>query len=102
MLTLVLIILIVLWFLGYGPIQAFTVPLFDLNGRSISLWDVLIFLVITSLIGLLPSPFRQIAVVAAILYLLSILGIFVSIAGISSILVLAVIGGLILYILRLA
>ncbi len=101
MLALILIVLIVLWFLGYGPIQAFSVDLFNLFGHTVTLWDILIFLLITSLIGVLPSPFRQIAAVAVILYLLSIFGIF-AITGLSSLIVLAVIGGLVLYILRIA
>lgn len=95
MLVALLVILIVLWFLGYIHIPNFFIPniaLFTLNGHIISLWDVLIFLVITALIGILPSPIRQIAFVVYILWVLSTLG-FLAIPGLASILVIAIIVG---------
>lgn len=79
MLLALLIILIILWILGYIPISLFPVPnvtLFAINGYPITLWNFLIFLVIVSLIGILPRPFREIAGVLGIVWILSILGIF--------------------------
>ncbi|HZZ98740.1 MAG TPA: hypothetical protein VFG51_02295 [Candidatus Saccharimonadia bacterium] len=99
MLGIVLVVLIILWLLGYitipgAPIHNIT--LFVINHRSITLWDVVIFFVIIWLIDLLPSPFRQIAAVILLLYTLSTLGI-IAIAGLSSLLVIAMIIGLAIY-----
>lgn len=97
MLLAIIIILIVLWFLGYNPFSWITVPditLFTFNNRPITLWSILIFLVIGAAIGILPSPLRQIASVLLALWVLSILGV-ISIAGLPSLIVIAVIAGLI-------
>jgi hypothetical protein len=50
------------------------------------------------IVGILPSPLRQIAAVLLILWILALFGIIV-IAGISNLLVLAVIIGLVLFVL---
>lgn len=99
MLETLLVILITLWFLGYLRIDAIPVPdlvLFSLNGQSITLWNILILLVIATVIGILPSPFREIASVLAVLWVLSVLGIL-ALGGLSSMLVIAIIVGLVLY-----
>lgn len=92
-----LVILIILWFLGYIHIQGLSIPdvtLFMINGQPVTLWNILILLVIASLLGILPRPFREIAGVLLLLWILSILGI-IAIAGLSNLLVLAVIIGVI-------
>ncbi len=100
MLEALLVILIILWFLGYlrvgglPPIPDFF--LFSLNGQQITLWNILTLLVISTVIGVLPSPFREIAGVLLILWVLSVLGIL-ALGGLSSMLVIAIIVGLILY-----
>ncbi len=94
-----IIILAILWFLGYihiGGVAVPNIPLFTLNSQVITLWDVLILLVLATIVGVLPSPFRQIAGVILIFWILSVLGILVF-AGLSSLLVLAVVVGLIFY-----
>jgi hypothetical protein len=96
MLTAILLLLIVLWLVGYGPAASLQMPLFSIGRQSISLWDVLIFAVILWLIGALPSPFREIAGIFLLLWVLSTLGIL-AIAGLSSMLLIAVIVGLVLY-----
>ena len=96
MLIIILVILIILFLTGSIHISGFTIPhtvLFNLNGHPITLINTLIFLAIA--IGVLPSPFREIAGVLFILWLLSILG-FIAIAGLSTLLVLAIIVGIIL------
>jgi len=96
MLAAVLILLVVLWFLGYVHVPNFSVPdipLFAVNGHVVTLVEGLIFLVFAAAAGMLPTPIRQIAVVALILWVLSTLGI-IAITGLSSILVIAVIVGL--------
>jgi hypothetical protein len=103
MIAVLLVILVLLWFLGYVRLDALPIPdlqLFVINGQPITLWNILIFLVIAGLVGILPSPLRQIAGVFLILWVLSILGIL-AIAGLSSLLVLAIIVGLIAYLLGL-
>ena len=101
MLGAILLILIVLWFFGYIHIQGLTfpnIPLFTLNGHSISLWDLLIFLVILWAIEALPGPLRVIAGVLLITWLLSTLGI-VAVAGLPHIIVIVLIIALVLALL---
>lgn len=101
MLALLLGLLIILWFLGYIRINGLTIPdinLFTINGHQITLVEILIFLLIIGAAEVLPSPLRQIAFVIIVIWVLSTLGIL-AIAGLSSILVLAIIIGLILALL---
>lgn len=101
MLTLILVLLILAWFLGYVSIPGIPIPpivLFNINGHDITVWNLLVFLLILWAINLLPSPLREIAAVILILWILSTLGI-IAIAGLASILVIAVIVGLILAVL---
>jgi hypothetical protein len=101
MLGAIVLILIILWFFGYIHIQGLTipnVPLFTLNGHSISLWDLLIFLVILWAMDALPGPLRVIAGVLLIIWLLSTLGI-VAIVGLSHVIVVVLIIGLVLTLL---
>ncbi len=97
MLGAILILLILLWFLGYIHIPGFVIPditLFTINGREVTLITLAIFFVIIMALEALPSPLRQIGFVVLVLWLLSTLGIVI--AGLASILVLAIILGLIL------
>lgn len=101
MIAVILILLIILWFLGYIhlpllPISDFV--LLNFFGRPITLYDLLIFLVIVWLIGLLPGLFRQIAAILLVIWLLSFFGL-IAIAGLGNIIVLVVIFGLIYYLL---
>ncbi len=73
--------------------------LFNLHGRIITVWDVLIFLVLIWLIDLLPSPFRQIAVVMFLIWVVASLG-FIAIPMLSNLLIISIIVGLLLYVLR--
>ena len=92
----ILLILVVFWLLGYGPFTVLHIILLQFNGIAITIWDILIFLVFMWLVGILPSPLRQIAVVFILIWVLSLLGI-IAIAGLSNILVIAVIVGVLLY-----
>lgn len=100
MLAAILIILVILWVLGYIHITGFIpdLTLFTINGHGITLWDLLILLVIGWAIGILPSPLRQIAAVLLVLWILATLGIL-AISGLAQIIVLAVIVGLLLALL---
>lgn len=97
MLVALLLILVVLWFLGYGPSLAFlpplTFPLFVINGHTITLWDILIFAVILWVLGILPKPFREIGIVIFLLWVLSTLGVFFF-TGFASLLVIIFIVGI--------
>lgn len=98
MLVAILLILVLFWLAGYGPFTVLHIGLFSFNGFLVTIWDVLIFLVLIWLVGALPSPFRQIAVVFVLIWILSLLGI-IAVAGLSSILVIAIIVGVLLYVL---
>lgn len=84
--------------MGYGPFTVLHIILFRFNGFVVSVWDLLIFLVLVWLVSSLPSPFRQIAVVFILIWILSLFGI-IAIAGLSSILVIAIVVGVLLYVL---
>jgi hypothetical protein len=99
MLAALLLILIVLWFLGYIHIEGLTIPdivLFSINGHPITLWSILILLVVSWAISILPTPFRQIVAVLLVIWILAVLGIL-AISGIAlaNILVIAMIIGII-------
>lgn len=98
MLVAIVVILIVLWFLGYSPISGVSIPnvvLFTINNHSVTLWEILILAVISWAIGILPGPFQTIASILLVLWILSVLGIL-AIAGLSNIIVLVIIAGLII------
>lgn len=71
MLGLLLAVLVLLWFLGYITIPGVVVPnptLFFLGNRAVTVINVLIFAIVLWLIGLLASPFREIAGVLVSLF----------------------------------
>lgn len=97
MLIAIVIILAILWLLGYAPISGISIPnisLFSINNHLVTLWEVLILAVIVWAIGILPRPFQAVAGVLLVLWILSVLGIF-GIAGLPSIIVLIIIVALI-------
>jgi hypothetical protein len=98
MLLAILVLLVLFWFFGYGPIQVLHIILLKFNGLDITIWNLLIFLVLVWLITSLPSPFRQIAVVFILIWVLASLGI-IAIAGLANILVIAIIVGVLLYVI---
>ena len=97
MLITLLVLLVVLWIFGYIHIPNFTLPdlgLFSINGHVVTLLEVLIFFVIVSAVGVLPSPLRQIGFAIALLWVLSTLGV-IAVAGLASLLVIAIAVGLV-------
>ncbi len=97
MLIAIVVILIILWFLGYAPISEISIPNFVLvtiNNHPVTLWEILILAVIGWAIGILPRPFQIVASVLLIIWILSILGIL-PVVGLSGIIVLAIIAALI-------
>lgn len=98
MLIAIVIILVILWFLGYASISGISIPnivLFTINNHPVTLWEILIVGVIGWAIGILPRPFQAIASVLLLLWILSVIGIL-AIAGLSNIIVLVIIVGLII------
>ena len=98
MLVAIVIILIILWFLGYAPITGVSIPnpiLFIINNHSVTLWEILILAAVGWAIGILPRPFQAVASVLLLLWVLSVLGIL-AVAGLPNIIVLVIIIGLIL------
>jgi hypothetical protein len=97
MIIAIVIILAILWFLGYIPVSGISIPnlvLFTINNHPITLWNILILLVVGWAIGILPRPFQAVASVLLLLWIRSVLGIF-AITGLSSIIVLVIIVALI-------
>lgn len=98
MLIAIIVILTILWFLGYVPVSGISIPnivLFSINNHAVSLWEIFILIVIGWAIGILPRPFQIFASVMLLLWVLSVLGIL-AITGLSNILVLVIIVGLII------
>lgn len=96
-----LILLIIFWAFGwvrFGAIDLTNIVLFRANGHPITLWNILTFFLVLWVIKILPSPFRQIATVILILWLLSLFGIL-AFAGLANILLFLIILALILYLL---
>lgn len=97
MIIALILLLAVLWILGYLPVGFTTLPemaLFSVNGEVISLWDIIIFALILWAIGILSTPLRQIAGVVLVLWVLSEVNV-IAFPGLASILVIAVIVGLV-------
>jgi len=79
MVVAIIVILIILWLLGYSPISEVSIPnpvLFAVNNHPITLWNILILAVVSWAIGILPRPLQAIASILLILWILSVLGIF--------------------------
>lgn len=98
----ILVILFFLWALGFLHLPGITfhnITLFRVFGHSVSLWELLMFIVIAWAMESLPTPLREIAFVLVIIWLLSILGV-ISIAGLSNMIVVAIIIGLVISIFR--
>jgi len=99
MITMLVIVLVLLWFFGYVRIDGINLPdttLFSINNLPITLWDILILVIVSWAISIIPTPFREIAGVILILWVLSVLGV-IALAGVNlaSIFVIAIIIGLI-------
>ena len=92
-----LLLLIILGYIQIPPVAIRDLNLFQLFGRTISLYDLLAFLLILWVIELLPWPFRGLASVVLLLWLLSFFGI-ITIVGFGDILLIALIIGLVVYI----
>lgn len=97
MLQTVLVVLIILWLLGFLHLPGIVIKdmvLFQFNGHAVTLWELLMVIVIAWAIEALPTPLRQIAFILIILWILSVLGV-IAIAGLSNLIVVAIIIGLI-------
>lgn len=98
MLGLILLLLTLFWFMGYGPVAALHIPLFSIGKFVVNLWDVLIFLLIIWLIDTLPGPIRAVVIIMLVIWLLGVLGLIV-IPMFSNIVIIAIIVGLGIYLL---
>ena len=97
MIIAIVVILAILWFLGYASVSGISIPNFILvtiNNHPVTLWEILILAVIAWAIGILPRPFQAVASILLLLWILSVLGIF-AIGGLSGIIVLVIIVALI-------
>ncbi len=97
MIIAIVVVLAILWFLGYAPVSGISIPNFVLvtiNNHPVTLWEILILLVVGWAIGILPRPFQAVASILLLLWILSVLGIF-AIGGLPGIIVLIIIVALI-------
>lgn len=97
MIEVVLVLLVIALLTGFISIPGFSLPnyvLFSVNGQTITLLNIMVFLLILWAIGILPSPFREIAGVLLVLWILSVLG-FIAIAGLSNLIVIGIIVGIV-------
>lgn len=97
MLIAVVVVLIILWVLGYAPISGISVPnivLITINNHPVTLWEILILVVVGWAISILPRPFQAVGSILFVLWILSVLGIL-AIAGLSNIIILVIIVGII-------
>jgi hypothetical protein len=102
MLQIILAVLVILLLTGNIRISGFDLPhivLLNINGQSITLVNVLIFFLILWALGILPSPFREIAALLFILWILSIFGI-IAFAGLSNLIIIAIIVGIVFSIIK--
>lgn len=84
MLATIIVILAILWVLGYINVSGINFPdtaLFTINGQIVSIIDLMFFLIVLLAISMLPRPFREISGVLLILWLLAVLGI-INIVGV--------------------
>lgn len=91
--------LFMLWLLGFVRLGGIILPdayLFTINNTQVSLWNVLVLLIVLWVIGMLPSPFAEIASVFLLLWILAILGVL-AISGLPNLLLFAMILGLVVY-----
>lgn len=94
MLGTIVVILVILWFLGYAPLSGISIPnisLFSLNGHPITLWSILILVVVMWAIGLLPRPVQTVASILLLFWVLSTLGFLAFFAGLPNLLVIIII-----------
>src|SRR5260221_1453065 len=96
MLEIILLLLIIFWFAGYGPLTALHITLFSLGRFHVNLWDILILLLIIWLIETLPGTLRTVVVIILLVWLFSLLGILV-IPMFSNFVIIALIVGLAVY-----
>lgn len=89
----------VLWLLGFINLAFLNTLLFSFNGVDITIKNLLLFLLILWLIGLLPRPFREIASILFIVWVISLFG-FIAIAGLQEIIILALIIGAAVYLIK--
>jgi hypothetical protein len=102
MIGVIVVLLFLLWLLGYVQVPGLMIQdavLFSLNGRPITVLNLLVFVLILWAIGILPSPFREIAGVLFVLWILSLLG-FIALAGLSNLILIAIIVGIVASIVR--
>lgn len=89
----------ILYFLGYIVVPWFSIPnilLFTIFGVNIYLFDLLIFIVLAWIVGILPSPLREIAFAVFVIWILAVLGI-IAMPGLPGVLIVAFIAGLVVF-----
>ena len=102
MLEIILIVLVLLFLTGNLQLVGVKIPHMTVaffHGHTITLVEVLLFFTLLWAVSVLETPFREIAGVAFLLWLLSLAGI-IAITGLANILLLAVIVGIVVSLVR--
>ena len=102
MIIAILVLLFLLWLVGYVTVPGLVLPnytLFYINSRVVDLWNLLTFIILVWLVSILPNPFRVIAGVLLLLWVLAFLGIISVFAGLPSLIVGIIIVGLFFYLI---
>ena len=101
MLATIIVLLLLFWLAGYIhlPLDLSSYAIFPFNGQSITVYNLVVFGLILWVIGILPRPFREIVSVVLLLWVLSVFGI-IAISGLSNILVIALVIGLLVYLFK--
>ena len=101
MITVFIVLLVFLWFTGIVTIPSFSIlhfALFHINRNPVTIWDILLLAVIIWMAGVLPSPFKGLATILLILWLLAVMGV-IAISGFSNLILVLLLLGLILQLL---
>ena len=104
MLIALLLVLVILWALGFlriGDLDFLRVPAITIDGRVVTLLDILVALTVIFVIAALPGPLGIAAGILLILWLLSVLGL-IAIEGVplSTLIILVIILALLFHIPR--
>lgn len=99
MLINILLLVVILALLNNLNVPFINMVLLQLNGKGITLYNIIVFVLLAYLISFLPRPFKEIVGVLLFLWVLSLLGIL-AIGGFTNIVVIAIIAVLLFNIFR--
>jgi len=99
MVPLIVVILVIIWILGYSPLEVKAISelaAFYINGKPITFLNIVFLLTTLYFVSIIPRPFKQIGLVVAALWVAALLG-YVSIPWLEPGMGVVIIIGLIFY-----